>query len=190
MQKFFGNIALSYLFRNICEENYARENLRLSPNEQFAFEAIIESTYKEYVQKQEGYMNIIRAYMIQLIVQIMRSVKSHLVNDNIIDKSSSMIHSVMNYLQQNYDHSFNLNELALKSFYSKNYLCTLFKETTGLTISQYVQNIRIKEACSLLKDTQDKIVDIASTVGFSDYKAFNICFKKIKGVTPKEYRKR
>lgn len=185
----FGSIVLSYLFRNICEEDYERENLRLYTEEMSSFEYIIESIYKEFSEKPAGYTNFIRAYMIQLIIMMMRSVKNHLENQVSVDNSSSMINTVITHLQKNFSQALNLNELSMKSFYSKNYLCTLFKETTGITISQYVQNLRIREACRLLESSTAKIVDIADQVGFTDYKSFNVSFKKIMGITPKEYRK-
>lgn len=50
----FGSLTLSYLFRNICEENYARQDLRLSAHEQIEFEHIIDSIYREYTAQKDG----------------------------------------------------------------------------------------------------------------------------------------
>ncbi len=41
--------------------------------------------------------------------------------------------------------------LEMKTFYSKNYLCRLFKEVTGMTLSEYLQGFRVAEACRLLR---------------------------------------
>lgn len=66
----------------------------------------------------------------------------------------------------------------------------LFRKHTGMSPTEYAQNVRINEACRLLKTTDRKIADIASAVGYHDLPFFNSLFKKITGVAPREYRKR
>ena len=185
----FGSLALSYLFRNICEENPAQENIRLNTLEQNEFEPLMDQIFMEYSRKQEGYTQVIRAYMILLITKMMRCIKNRLLKDPQTSDNTCVIHEVIHHLQNNYSDAVSLNELAMKSFYSKNYLCTLFKEVTGTTISQYVQNLRVQKACVLLETTRYKISDIAHKAGFSDYKAFSTAFKKNTGLTPNIYRK-
>jgi transcriptional regulator GlxA family with amidase domain len=53
---------------------------------------------------------------------------------------------------------------------------------------EYLQKIRVDEACRLLTETTRKIVDVASEVGYSDYNFFNKTFKRIAGVTAHKYR--
>lgn len=186
----FDSLSLSYLFRNICDDDYARQDLRLNPDEQKEFESVVDNIYLEFTSKREGYINSIRGYMIVLIIMIMRFIKTRTITDSKSHPNISVISNVLSYLKENYSHNVNLNSLALKSFYSKNYLCNIFKEATGMTITQYIQNLRITEACKLLDSTDIKITDLASQVGFSDYKTFHSTFKKIIGVLPKDYRKK
>ena len=56
-------------------------------------------------------------------------------------------------------------------------------------ISEHIRRMRVKVACDLLRNTEDRVSDIATEVGISDYNYFTKVFKKAMGVTPREYRK-
>lgn len=63
------------------------------------------------------------------------------------------------------------------------------KHSFGMGISEYIRKLRMKKACDLLKNSKDKISDIAEMVGIPDYNYFTKVFKKNIGMTPSEYRK-
>ena len=65
----------------------------------------------------------------------------------------------------------------------------MFKESTGINISEYVNRLRVEMAKTALQFTDKSITDIGYEVGFSDTAYFTRMFKKCIGVTPKEYRK-
>ena len=70
------------------------------------------------------------------------------------------------------------------------YLSKLFKQETGLTLTDYMIEIRIRKAKQLLKDAPDlKIHEIGTEVGYPDPAYFNKLFKKVVGVTPNEYKR-
>jgi AraC family cel operon transcriptional repressor len=71
---------------------------------------------------------------------------------------------------------------------SREYVCRLFKKATGSTIGVYLNKIRIEHACSLLKNTEADIIDIALESGFENLSTFYHLFKKEIGVSPKQYR--
>ena len=56
-------------------------------------------------------------------------------------------------------------------------------------ISEHIRRMRVKVACDLLRNTEDRVSDIATEVGIPDYNYFTKVFKKAMGVTPREYRK-
>jgi YesN/AraC family two-component response regulator len=92
-------------------------------------------------------------------------------------------------MKDNYSSDIKLEDLATRAFLSPNYFSKLFKDCTSITISDYIQKLRIEEACNLLKNTDKKIIDISGEVGYKDIKFFNQIFKKIIGKTPSDYRK-
>ena len=59
----------------------------------------------------------------------------------------------------------------------------------GMGISEHIRRMRVKVACDLLRNTEDRVSDIATEVGIPDYNYFTKVFKKTMGVTPREYRK-
>lgn len=67
------------------------------------------------------------------------------------------------------------------------YLCTHFKNETGKTLSIFIQECKIDEACMLLKTKALTQFEVSSLLSFSSQSYFCRVFKKIKGVSPTEY---
>jgi AraC-like DNA-binding protein len=66
--------------------------------------------------------------------------------------------------------------------------CKFFKRATGLTVTDYLNDIRIGNACELLIETDLQIKEIAYQVGFQSLTYFNRVFLKKKKMTPREFR--
>jgi YesN/AraC family two-component response regulator len=71
---------------------------------------------------------------------------------------------------------------------SKNYFGKIFKSSTGLSVSNYVNNLRIKRATELLQTTNMKVYEVGCAVGFENQHYFSVAFKQIVGVSPSEFR--
>ena len=96
---------------------------------------------------------------------------------------------VKNYLDEHYVEKIVLDELAEKHYINKYYLTKIFKETYGSTISNYLIAMRITKAKQLLRFTDMTVDKIGSTVGMSDANYFSRMFRKVEGISPREYRK-
>ena len=81
-----------------------------------------------------------------------------------------------------------IEEAAEKLNISASYLSRLFKQETGYTFVDYLTYYRIKRAVELLKDPSVKVYEVADLVGYSDARYFSQIFRKLTGVTPKEFR--
>ncbi|GAA3408509.1 helix-turn-helix domain-containing protein [Paenibacillus hodogayensis] len=184
----FDSLSLSYLFNGLLEKPI-HPKLSLPYEEVQQFEALIDNIYAEYTGRKSGYISIIRAYVIEFIIHMMRCMDRSPDNRE-MGRRLDAIHAAMNELKQNYARPFHLGSLASKSFFSKNYFCKLFKETAGMTVTDYVQKLRIEEACRRMEDPYAKMTDISASVGFADYKSFYSAFTKRVGMPPSEYRKR
>lgn len=155
-----------------------------------AIEAIYRKMLEEFTRQEEGYVELLRAYLIELLIHIFRVLKkSGKAGGAAMTHHAKLIEQSKQYLRANYALGAKLNELASQSFLSPTYFCKLFKDYTGTTISEYVQSLRIEEACQLLQHTDEKIIAIAQKVGYKDIKHFNEVFKKLTGMTPSSYRK-
>ncbi|MDE6091941.1 MAG: AraC family transcriptional regulator, partial [Ruminococcus sp.] len=69
------------------------------------------------------------------------------------------------------------------------YLSRLFKQETGVAFSEYVNNLKIEEAASLLLFTEYSDLEISNLLAFSSQSYFIKVFRKQMGLTPKQYKK-
>ena len=143
---------------------------------------IFERMLLEYEHKQIGYKEIMRGYLIELLVIIFR-----LQMQTGENKSHKILES-LDYINSHYTQDLKLELLASMSNASVTNFCRLFKSLTGTTVTHYIQTLRIEEACHLLSATDKNVIEIANDVGYSDMKHFYDVFKKITNKLPKEFR--
>ncbi|EKN69748.1 two-component response regulator [Neobacillus bataviensis LMG 21833] len=103
-------------------------------------------------------------------------------------KNSNVIVEIEKYLQANFDRDVKLQEISNHFYISREYISRKFKQEFNINISDYIVNIRMERAKTLLKNSEMKIYDIANMIGYQDDKYFRKVFKKVVGVTPNEYR--
>lgn len=98
------------------------------------------------------------------------------------------IQQVKTYLDENYAQRITLESAAEHFFISKHYLARLFKKQYGVTLTAYLQQVRITHAKQLLRFSGKKVEEIGLECGIGDLAYFSRLFKKIEGVSPTEYR--
>jgi len=103
-------------------------------------------------------------------------------------KKSDVIEQASKYIRENLQEDTTVKELADIVHMNASYLSVLFKKEMGITISEYVNNLRIEKAKRLLKQGY-KVFDIARQVGYKNPSYFAYQFKKSVGLTPAEYRR-
>ncbi len=131
----------------------------------------------------------IRTSLIELLLFIIRCQKFEQNVVKEIDVDNKLIQEVATYIYNNYSKRLSLDDMAEKFHISKSYLSKKFKHVTGFGFKEYIVNIRIKNACKMLLDTDMTITDIAFECGFNDSNYFGDAFKHIKGISPYKYRK-
>lgn len=95
---------------------------------------------------------------------------------------------VQQYIREHIDSDISLNKLAQAVYLSPAYLSRLFKNVTGLNITEYLLQVRIKTAKNLLVTSEKQVQDVALAVGIDSPVYFTRLFKKATGFTPVEYR--
>lgn len=83
-----------------------------------------------------------------------------------------------------------VKDICAKYPFSQPILLQEFKKATGYTMVEYRQHIKLKYACQLLTETDAKIINIATTLGYDSLSYFLQLFKKTYHLTPSEYRKK
>lgn len=94
---------------------------------------------------------------------------------------------ITEYINQHLDRDLKVFELAAIAQISPYHFIRLFKNATNQTPHQYVLHQRVEKAKCLLRHKNSSISEIAFSVGFCDQSHFTKCFKRITGITPKEY---
>jgi YesN/AraC family two-component response regulator len=102
--------------------------------------------------------------------------------------SEDIIIRAKRYIDENYHENIDRNDVAAVAFVTPNYLSKLFKKEMKCTVSEYIRNEKVEEACWLLSYTDKSSIEIATDLSFSSHSYFISVFKKVKKVTPKEYR--
>ena len=100
------------------------------------------------------------------------------------------IYNILKYIAQNYSEKLSIQALAQMSFLSNSRFITIFKRVVGMTPSRYLGEIRLKNACRMLVDTDATVISIANACGFNNISNFNVQFKNMFGMSPQEYRSR
>lgn len=160
-------------------------HVRFIGREAATIESYLKFMHTEYIQKEAGYNKITESLLNIILTYVKRKVLT--CDDVHIDKTK-IPYDILTYITTNYSKKFSINDLAKRSFYNPSYLSRMFKEATGKSILEYVQELRIRDACLLLKQTDMSINDIAYQVGYNSPSKFYKVFKKLKGITPLRYR--
>ena len=92
------------------------------------------------------------------------------------------------FLNDNYKKHLDLNELGAYMGLNANYLCNIFKKTTGHTILNYHNRIKINKAKELIMSSELNINRICIEVGIENEQYFSRLFKKNEGISPKQFR--
>ncbi len=143
---------------------------------------IYERMLQEFKTKKIGYRDIMRAYVIELLVIICR------LKLCVDSGSTQKMLAILEHINSNYKENLKIDELAAIASFSPSHFRRLFKSLTGKTLSLYLQSLRVEEACKLLKNGELSVEQVAKAVGYNDIKHFYTVFKKISGKLPKSFR--
>lgn len=97
---------------------------------------------------------------------------------------------VLDYIAANYGNNILLEDMAAQAGLSSSHFYRLFKQTIGQSPYQFLMAYRIEQSKKRLDNPNELMADIAFACGFSDQAHFSRVFKKIEGLTPKQYRKK
>lgn len=106
-----------------------------------------------------------------------------------VRSGSSNVLRIKNYIADNYRSSdLSVKQISEVMYMSLAYMCSIFKTETGITINQYITDVRLEAAKQLLKNKSCNISEAAAAVGFNDSQYFAKIFKKKTGLTPSMYK--
>lgn len=185
----FRDLCTSFVFYSIYpEKRMLGPDLHLSGGNYSVFSGIFQKIYREFMSETPGYEALIRAYVVELIVRVLR-ILNDMPEKTLSNRKKQAVEDAISYMAKHFGRNVTLDELARETFFSKDYFARMFHDVTGMRVHTYLQNLRIEEACHLLRTTDMKISDIAAACGFNDLSFFYSVFRKKTNQTPGKYRK-
>ncbi|UTZ44070.1 AraC family transcriptional regulator [Vibrio campbellii] len=99
------------------------------------------------------------------------------------------ISRVLAYIHANLSSTLSLEDIAKQSCWSRWQLQRVFQAETGLTVANYVRELKLSQAAEELLDSKERVIDIALGLGFNSEISFSRSFKQMFGASPSQYRK-
>lgn len=99
-----------------------------------------------------------------------------------------LLEKIKRFVQLNYANSLTVDVVSAHVNYSRSFVSHFFKQHSGISLPQYVNDLRVRRACDLLVSTPMSNEQIAMSVGYTDPLYFIKIFKRSTGLTPRRYR--
>lgn len=174
------------LFGGISDPE-ADSRFTLNAEDYISVYEIICTMRREYDSSAYGREAALSAYFMLLMVDLVRICGQRSYESR---RDISNVSYTAAFIEKHYTEKLLLKDLAEMSHYSVRQFLRIFQSIYGTTPQQYILELRLKHACTLLRETDLSIEDTALRSGFGDGNYFSRTFKKHMGATPKEYRSR
>lgn len=190
---FFTKQAFGENFFNISDLSDL-EDIFLDASQGFKIQSDKTALIKEFKKLKElNKIELIASLLVILNLFVRANKKqlsSFIFKKKYTEKEGKRMNVVINYSLDNFFEPITLDEIAEKANMTKNAFCRYFKKRTNKTFFGFLVEIRIENACILLrKNNAIPISEIAKSCGFQNIANFNRKFQKIKMLTPTQYRK-
>lgn len=151
----------------------------------------IGAIFRELLEEYKGKQNktLLKALTCELVILLQRekNKKSKSIEGS---ATSQLISDVVIYINSYYNSKITLEKTAKMFFTNASYLSRTFKESTGISFSDYLVNFRIKKSLEMMEETDKNITQIAYDTGFGSTNHFCKAFKSVMGESPLQYRKK
>jgi len=156
-----------------------------------SFYLLLQSFCDENKNRNLGYEFFLDSLSNQLIIELLRTTKHNITTDleKDIKTSNKEIKKAIDFIKSNQDFNFSLADIAKEVNFSPYHFIRVFKAQTGQTPYDYIMNIKINKAKTLLLDKNLSVTEISFMSGFRSNSHFATVFKKKVGASPTQYRK-
>lgn len=127
---------------------------------------------------------------IKLLQLISHCKEMHIVGRPIVEnKKEKKLQEIHLFILRNFQGNISLEQIAKSVGMQKSSFCVFFKRMTGKSFFTYLTEFRIDSSCEMLLKTKLSVAEICIASGFNDIPYYNRVFKKVKNMTPTQYRK-
>lgn len=144
-----------------------------------------------YFRQEDGFELICAGQMYLLLYRLLQSVPHHILNENETleqERKGERLNRLMDFVERNHQGKISLSDFAREEKRSMSYLSHFVKENLGQSFQEYVNTVRFQTACTLIDAGRERLLDVCTESGFSDYRYFAQAFRQRAGMSPKEYR--
>lgn len=156
-------------------------------------DGIIAGILDEIFDETEGeyalWENMVRADMIRLYSLLCSNFPMKEEGKRQYNPGMPVFRKLIEYMAENFNENITLSTLAAYVNYTPTYISSLFKKCAGVNFKVYLTALRLNMATMLLKNTDEKIITIATRCGYDNVRSFNKAFLRITGMSPREYRR-
>lgn len=151
---------------------------------------LIDSISRELNQHQPYYQEIVTASIRRFWYELCRNhprTQSVMPGQN---KRMNMLYDMqklLSYMEDHYTENITLSFAAAQIGFSESHFSKVFKKLMGVNFVTYLSLVRVEQAAAMLKNTSNKITDIAMNCGFNNVRSFNRTFKEVTGYTPSQF---
>lgn len=151
------------------------------------YQTLFRTMINELQMCKVNYAEMLEMYLRQIFIMLQRYFLNSLKTDNahVVEE----INKATLYFNEHYSEDISIDEYAQNNHVSVSWFIRNFKQCTGSTPMQYILSKRIYNAEILLHDSTYNVTEIAEIVGYDNPLYFSRIFKKVKGISPSEYRK-
>lgn len=160
--------------------------LQLGPAEIADTILLVDRLERELTERRAGFGVMAIAAMLEIATFLSRCYSE---TRNPTSKALIRVGETISFMRRNFDQEISLEDLVAISGMSRTNYLRMFEATIGTSPINYLIGVRIDVASRLLRDTTRSITDIALDVGFSDSNYFSRQFRKVRGQSPRDYRK-
>lgn len=177
-----------------CFEHAKRHKayqLSLNELEQRLFVASLERIHTEFSAQLTGYRQAIQLHIQQILLLLGRLTSSAKAESGQRFSTSlpGWMTAIWTYIDEHLEQPLGLSKLAERAAVTPAHFSRVFKQLTGMNVTEYVTTKRIIRAKELLLETDDNIADIAERCGFESLPHFHRIFKKLTSMTPANYKR-
>ncbi|QHT59624.1 AraC family transcriptional regulator [Paenibacillus lycopersici] len=183
-RSFFGH-RLFHEFHHTLQRSF--HHIRFQGRSILELEELLETMYGEYIAKKNGYRAMLCGYATLLLASAFRKMQDNVKQDAAI-AFHELLPKLLSYIERHYASPITLQDLAKESYYSPQYISKTFKVCCGYTFTEYVQEVRLREAKRMLLESADCVAAIGKRVGYPDKSQFFRLFKQYYGLTPQQLR--
>lgn len=157
------------------------------PAETEEYACLFKEMINELQTCRTGYQELLEIYLRQIFLLIQRSREEQ--RSSVISHIQEEMDLARRYFNEYYNEDINIEEYAQSRNMSISWFQRNFKQLTTKSPMQYIFTIRVNNAVTLLESTDYSMTEISTIIGYDNPLYFSRVFKKIKGVSPSDYRK-